>query len=277
MLERVIPALDAAASVVRRRASGQFRHLAAAGALSNRSECAPLLLDVLYVIIVSQFSNPFDCDTGSPESRCRSMLRRSVRTITGCICCRGERAPTPRACLGWDGRNPLSPWWYIAARKIILEFDAGLLILRYMTAAVLALSLYCMVVTVAGRQSRLFAISLAILTVFWMANRYTDQVIWNFHGALCASLISVAAYAQFIESGRRAYFLYAVSIIAWFLAFATYTLQCGAVLAIGYLALRRTPVGSFGSRWLVVKRIGLALTDTAPYLALFFSFLCFGA
>src|SRR5262249_12321130 len=104
--------------------------------------------------------------------------------------------------LAWqqDHRNPLSAWWYIAARGLILNFEQGLLWLRYIMAAALALCTYAMAATV-GR-SRSFALGLAMVTIFWMANRYTEQIIWNFQAALCASLISVAAYAQFANGGR---------------------------------------------------------------------------
>src|SRR5262249_9998642 len=109
--------------------------------------------------------------------------------------------------LAWqlDHRNPLSAWWYVAARSLILNFEQGLLWLRYMMAAALALCTYAMVATV-GR-SRSFALGLAMVTIFWMANRFTEQIIWNFQAALCASLLSVAAYAQFVNGRRRSYFL----------------------------------------------------------------------
>src|SRR5208337_4079443 len=138
-----------------------------------------------------------------------------------------------------DYRNPLSPWWYIATRGLILSFDAGLLVLRYTIAAVLAFSSYLLVITVAGCRARAFALALAVLIIFWMANRYTEQIIWNFQGALAVSILSVVAYARFIAMARRPYPLYALSVILWFLAFTTYTIQCGAVVAISYLALRQ--------------------------------------
>ena len=167
---------------------------------------------------------------------------------------RGSGADAARLLWALDHRNPLSPWWYIAARKIILNFDGGLLALRYGIAGVLAVSTYYMVVMVAGRQARAFALGLAMLVMVWMANRYTEQIIWNFHGALAASVLSVATYAHFLADGRRRHFLYAISIITWFIAFATYTIQCGAVLAIGYLAFRHAPVMQSGVLRSIVER-----------------------
>jgi hypothetical protein len=180
-----------------------------------------------------------------------------------------RRGPgTEAARLWWahDYRNPLSPWWYIAARDIILQFDAGLLAMRYAMAVVLAIATYCVVVTVAGRQARGFALAAAVLIVFWIANRFLDQPVWIFHGALAASLLSIATYAWFIEQGRRHYRLYALSLLLWFIALATYTIQCGAVFAIGYLAFRRGPGRG-------LERGRRAALDITPYLVLFGLFL----
>jgi hypothetical protein len=106
-----------------------------------------------------------------------------------------------------------------------------------------------------------------------MANRYTDQIIWNFQGALAASMLSVAAYAQFITKARRPYHLYGLSLVFWFFAFGTYTIQSGAVVAIAYLALRDAlsrgvdyPSNSFTS---LFRRLGRAILDLIPYAALF--------
>jgi hypothetical protein len=182
---------------------------------------------------------------------------------------RGRGAEVARLFWTIDHRNPLSPWWYIVARPIILGFDAGLLALRYAAAALLGFAAYCMVVTVAGRRARAFALGVAMVSVFWMANRFTEQVIWNFQGALAASVLSVAAYARFVEEGRRSYRLYAVSMVLWFVAFATYSIQCGAVLAIGYLAFRRAPTPGVDALHSVLERASTAFLDTLPYLVLF--------
>ena len=180
---------------------------------------------------------------------------------------RGAGADAAR--IFWEGeqRNPLSPWWYIAARPVIFGFDAGLLALRYGVSLLLASCAYYLVIVVTGRGSRPFALCLAMLVVFWAANRYPGQIYWNFEGALAASLLSVATYVQFVKGGRLNYLLYAGSLLLWFLAFATYTLQCGAALAIGYAAFRIGPSGcAHPSR---LGRLGSALFDVLPYVALF--------
>jgi hypothetical protein len=186
---------------------------------------------------------------------------------------RGPGAEAARLFWALDHRNPLSPWWYIAARQIILGFDAGLLSLRYAVALLLAIAAYCMVVTVAGRQARAFALGIAMVSVFWMANHYPEQIIWNFQGALAASLFSVAAYARFLDEGGHRYRLYAISIALWFVAFTTYTIQCGAVLAIGYLAFSRARAPNLDTLRSVRERARAAVLDTLPYIVLFGLFL----
>jgi hypothetical protein len=190
---------------------------------------------------------------------------------------RGPGAQAARLLWALDHRNPLSPWWYIAVRDFILRFDAALLVLRYAMAAVLAFSSYILVMVVAGPRARPFALALAVLILFWMANRYTEQIIWNFQGALAASILSVAAYARFIAQERRSYHLYAVSLLLWFFAFATYTIQCGAAIAIGYLALRQafspTRDSVLDARPSLVRRLGRAVLDVVPYVVLLGLFL----
>jgi hypothetical protein len=183
---------------------------------------------------------------------------------------RGHGTDAARLFWSIDYRNPLSPWWYIAARQLIVNIDAGLLALRYGVTVLLAFSSYLLVITVAARGARAFALALALLVSVWMANRFPDQIIWNFQGALAASMLSVATYARFVTDPRRPYYLYALSLVLWFVAFATYTIQCGAVLAVGYLALRRgSPSPRKNRIGSVVDRLGSTLFDTAPYLALF--------
>ena len=192
---------------------------------------------------------------------------------------RGAGAETAR--LQWAYRSAQSVISLVVYRRPSFYSAAltpGLLVLRYAVAAVLAFSSYLLVIAVAGRRARSFALALAVLIPFWMANRYTDQIIWNFQGALAASILSVAAYARFIAKARRSYHLYALSLLLWFLAFATYTIQCGAVVAIGYLGLAtgflsRARQSIPTTRASLVRRLGRAGIDVVPYVVLFGLFL----
>jgi hypothetical protein len=181
---------------------------------------------------------------------------------------RGRGAEAARLSWALNYRNPLSPWWYIAARELILNFDAGLMVLRYAFATLLAFSSYLLVITIAGRRARPFALALAVLILFWVANRFTDQLVWNVQAALAASLLSVATYARFLTGGRRSYHLYSASLVLWFVAFATYSIQCGAALAIGYLALRDA-LSQSSFKLATLPRLGRAAMDVVPYIVLF--------
>jgi len=187
---------------------------------------------------------------------------------------RGRGAETARLFWAMDHRNPLSPWWYIAARDLILSYEWGLLALRYLMALLLACSSYVMIVAICGQRSRVFAVSVALGVVMWMANRYTDQIYWNFQGALAATLISIAAYSLSQSQTSHARQFYVLSVLMYFIAFATYTVQCGALFAIGYLALRKE-LGELQS-WSfpgIAGAVARAAIETAPYLILFAGFL----
>ena len=175
------------------------------------------------------------------------------------------------ASLTWqqfDDRNPLSPWWYVLFRTLILDLDCGLLLLRYAVGLGLALISYALVVSLGGLRSRPFALGLGIVVALFLANHYVEQVYWDREIALICSLASIIFYARFVESGRQNYPRYGLSLVLWFLAFTTYTVQCGAILAVAYLAFTR-PAGpsrlSSGPR--------AAFVDTPPYGLLFVLYL----
>lgn len=156
-------------------------------------------------------------------------------------------------------RNPLSPWCYVLFQWAILHFDAGLLFIRYGVGLALALISYGLVISIGG--ARQFAIGLGIVVAVFMANGYIEQVYWDREIALTFSLASVILYAQFLASGRSSPITYAMSLVAWFVAFAIYTIQCGAIVAIGYLAIRRG------------RKLVPAIIDCVPYALLFVLYL----
>jgi hypothetical protein len=173
-----------------------------------------------------------------------------------------------------DHRNPLSPWWYIGARSLILHYSNGLLLLRYAMALFLAISCYIMVISLAGRGTRALALTTAMSVSVWMANRYFDQIFWNFQGALALSLLSVAAFACSQEPTHRARLFYALSLIGWFIALGTYTIQSGAILAMAYIAFRRADGHSHANRAVrLVRGLYQAALETLPHWLLFIMFL----
>ena len=110
----------------------------------------------------------------------------------------------------------------------------------------------------------LFALGLGIVVALFMANGYTEQVYWDREIALICSLASVALYAGFVGSGRQNYPYYAFSLVLWFLAFTTYTVQCGAILAVAYLAFTRR-----AGKWQLSSALQATFVDTLPYALLF--------
>ncbi len=186
----------------------------------------------------------------------------------------GPGAAAARLFWQMNDRNPLSPWWYIAVRTIILGWNAGLLLVAYAVRLLLAVSIYLCLRGVAGPGARRFALAVACLAAATSFNGYIDNIIWNFVGALSLTLLCVWAFTRFLEGGPKARDWYALSLVLWFFAFASYTLQSGGVLAIGVLSLThpssdrgRTVVGAAG------RRIARALSHTWPFLALYAGFL----
>ena len=175
------------------------------------------------------------------------------------------------ASLTWqqlDDRNPLSPWWYVLFRTLILDLDCGLLLLRYAVGLGLALISYALVVSLGGLRSRPFALGLGIVVALFLANHYVEQVYWDREIALICSLATIIFYVRFVESGRQDYPRYGLSLVLWFLAFTTYTVQCGAILAVAYIAFTR-PAGS----WRLSSGLRVAFVDTLPYGLLFVLYL----
>ncbi|WP_147021750.1 hypothetical protein [Microvirga aerophila] len=162
-----------------------------------------------------------------------------------------------------DGRNPLSPWWYISVRSLILSYPAAFLVLHLAASLLLGLACYLTVISVTRGRGRLFGISLGILTAVFLCSTRTDNVHWLLLGALACSLLSVACFAQFLNSGRRPMWL-AWSLILWTVAFQTYTIQSGAVLAVGVLSFLQE--GQPYSVRNVVRRVSGAGVDVLPYV-----------
>jgi hypothetical protein len=164
-----------------------------------------------------------------------------------------------------DGRNPLSPWWYIAVRDFIFAQPAAFFILHLATSLLLGVSSYLAVVAVTAGRGRLFGVSLGILAAVFLCSTRTDNIHWLFIGALACSLLSVAGFAQFLNSGRQRAPWLVWSLILWTVAYQTYTIQAGAVLAVG--ALSFTQEGRFRGARDVVLRMMRAAVDALPYVA----------
>ena len=138
------------------------------------------------------------------------------------------------ASLFWqvDGRNPLSPWWYIAVRGLIIHVGAAPFLLQLGMSWLIGVSSYLAFRSITQGRERHFALALGLLSSLFVVNVYFDDITWPFVGALSCSILCIWSFSEFVNSARtRTVYLY-LSTLFWFIAFGTYSLQCGAVGAI---------------------------------------------
>lgn len=159
-----------------------------------------------------------------------------------------------------DYRNALSPWWYLAARPLIEAIPAAPLILQLLAGLFVGVCGYLLLAELTF--SRAFGLSVGLLSSLFIVNAYRDGVIWNFVGALGCSLLSIWLFALFCQDRRKSGYLGA-SLVVWFIAFGTYTIQTGAMGAIYFVSLRdRLTVCSWP------RAMWKAALDVLPYAAL---------
>jgi hypothetical protein len=94
---------------------------------------------------------------------------------------------------------------------------------------------------------------------------YIEQIYWTMQVALILSLCALTFYQLAIERDPSDYRLYASALVTWFFALATYGVQAGTPLAIGFLAFT-APAES------VIARTRRTVTDALPFAALFLAF-----
>jgi hypothetical protein len=159
-----------------------------------------------------------------------------------------------------DNRNALSPWWYLAARPLIVAAPAAPLILHLLVGLFVGVAAYLLLVEVT--RARSFALSVGILSALFLPNIYLDEVVWNFVGALGFTLISIWLFALFCNDRHNHGYL-AASYLAWFVAISTYTIQIGGMAAVFVLSLRER---LSAVPW--YRAVVGAVADALPYAAL---------
>lgn len=162
-----------------------------------------------------------------------------------------------------DSRNPLSPWWYILFQDFIVRTKAAFFILHLGISLLLGLASYLAVVGITAGRGRAFAASIGAVVAVFLATTKVDNIHWNFLGALVCSLLSVWTFAEFLKTGRSRAGWLAWSIVFWLVAVQTYTIQSGAMLAVGFLSF--TQDGRFDSAKQFVNRAARAIADMMPY------------
>ncbi len=144
-----------------------------------------------------------------------------------------------------DHRNPLSPWWYVAFKPLILGWPYGLFMLRNCVGLALAVATYALVASWLGAKARTLAVTIASLIGICTFNAFFDQIYWNFQAALVCSIFCVVCYLNHLRRPGAGQWL-AASLVLWFLAIATYTIQTGAIVAIAFAALLTGWSGAVG-------------------------------
>jgi hypothetical protein len=173
-----------------------------------------------------------------------------------------------------NDRNPISPWWYITFQPLISASPYGIYLVRKIIDLLCASAVYLLLDRLGSGRQRLFALSAAIVTLFWNFSGYGDQIMWNFLGALALSVLTIWLYCKYVDSGRRTAAYLALSLLLYLFAISTYTLQSTSFLAIFVVAfLRGQPASTSAGGW--ARRLALALLETGYYIALFAIFTLF--
>jgi hypothetical protein len=168
-----------------------------------------------------------------------------------------------------DGRNPLSPYWWLAVRPLVLcDWFPGLFVVRRFIDLFLTVSVFAFLSRLGGGRHLFFAFCCALLTLLWNFNAYREMILWNFLGALGLSVLSLWSYCKYLDSERGNGFYLGSSLLLYLLAIGTYTLQASAFLAVFALGLVRTPVRPPSARawW---KQAQLAALDGCLFAATF--------
>lgn len=164
-----------------------------------------------------------------------------------------------------DGRNPLSPWWYVAAEPLIRASPYGLHVVSQLIYPCLAACVYLLVDRLAMQQAKLFAFCVSAVVLLWTFTGRFDHVQWNMFGAVGCTLLSIYFYCGFVDGGRTESHRIVLSLLFYLVALSTYTLQSGAIVAVAFLALLRSDEPP-------KRRLVAAAFDISAFLAIFLWF-----
>ncbi|MEO8400829.1 MAG: hypothetical protein ABI597_03395 [Gammaproteobacteria bacterium] len=164
-----------------------------------------------------------------------------------------------------DGRNPLSAWWWLAISPILNLSIYGLYAVRTCMNPLLAIVVFLLLDRLGRQECRLFALSVALVVLMWNFFLLHEQIIWCFLVAAIFSLLAILFYCQYVDDKSHSPYKFALALLCYFLAIATYTLQSGAIFAIALLGFFRR------SREIENKklRVKYMLYDVSFFLGLF--------
>jgi hypothetical protein len=169
-----------------------------------------------------------------------------------------------------EKRNPLAPWWYQAFSRLIRRLPQGLYLLRKLVDLFLAASVYLLVDQITRGRIPKFALACGVLVLFWNFSGYLEQIMWVPLIAFAFSILSVYFYCRYLDSGRAAADYLVVSLLLFFVALGTYTIQCGVPIAVFLLGLFRRP-DTTGS-WRLSSGARTAINDAFFFGLLFVIF-----
>ena len=130
-----------------------------------------------------------------------------------------------------EGRNPLAPWWYQAFSPLIFLMPEGLYLLRKLVDLFLAASVYLLVDQISRARPPKFAFACGMLVLFWNFSGFLEQIMWVMLTSFGFSILSVYFYCRHLDSGIAKADYLVVSLLLFFVALATYTIQCGVHIA----------------------------------------------
>lgn len=161
-----------------------------------------------------------------------------------------------------DGRNPLSPWYWVTIAPLIVKSKYSLYFVRCIMNPILAITVYLLLSRLSRQKNTLFAFSVALVTLMWSFFIVFSHLIWVFHCALTLSLCSLYFYCGYIDECRaNSEGNLALAMLCYFAALATYSLQAGALIGIAAIGFFRKPYSS--------KHAILAIKDTSFFVMLF--------
>jgi hypothetical protein len=172
-----------------------------------------------------------------------------------------------------ESRNPLAPWWYQAFSPLIFLLPEGLYLLRKLVDLFLAGSVYLLVDQICRARLPKFALACGVLVLFWNFSGYVEQILWITCLAFGLSMLSVYFYCRYLDSGRATADYFVISLLLFFVALATYSIQCGVPIAVFLLGLFRRPETTGG--WHLSSAVWGAIKDTVflvSYLGSSFKF-----
>jgi hypothetical protein len=170
-----------------------------------------------------------------------------------------------------ETRNPLAPWWYQAFSPLIFLRPEGLYLLRKLVDLFLAASVYLLVSQISRAKLPKFALACGVLVLFWNFSGILEQILWLTLLALGFSNLSVYFYCRYLDSGKARADDIVISLLLFFVALATYSIQCGVPLAVLVLGLFRRRETTASQR--LASTVRGAIKDTLFFGVLFVLFI----